>query len=262
MAHNEAEVREHPPKRKEDQMVVYGPDHKIIQVKSPEEATLANLLGDAVEEGDEVEEVLLQSQEERIATIRRKNEARRESFLARIQLPVMSSSTRPVVAESALIPSPTQDSTVGEVQPMVIDQGQSSETVAMTADPVSLLVPRAHTRRIKPKRPTIIPPPPPPPPQEQQNVEMTQMSQEQAIQIVVANSQGQLDGDAKTMDQQLSDPAATQADVDPAPLVIDQEMQDETATVATEAESTSEGLPLAALVDTARRQRVEEIAPP
>ncbi len=88
MAHNDAEIRYDPPKRKEDQMVIYGPDHKIIQVKSPEEATSANLLGDADEGDDEVEEVLPQSQEERIATIRRKNEARRESILASIQLPV------------------------------------------------------------------------------------------------------------------------------------------------------------------------------
>ncbi len=203
-------------------MVIYGPDHKIIQVKSPEEATSANLLRDADEGGDEVEEVLPQSQEEQTATIRRKNEARRESIVASIQLPVwmtgltrinkfevvyaqcpmdrmttveglkekvwmwltrdqevvlskgsvsadtldeaveasgiasmpklndmetkqkiihsevhrliaalakehpiMSSSTQPVVAESALIPSPTQDPTVGGVQPMVIDQDQT-----------------------------------------------------------------------------------------------------------------------------------------
>ncbi len=57
------------------------------------------------------------------------------------------------------------------------------------------------------------------------------------------------------MDQQ-------QADVDPVPLVIDQEMHDDTATVAAEATSASEGLPLAALVGTTRRQRVEEIDAP
>ncbi len=360
MAHNDAEIRYDPPKRKEDQIVIYGPDHKIIQVKSTEEATLANLLGDADEGGDEVEEVLPQSQEERIATIRRNNEARRESILASIQLPVwmtgftrinkfemvyaqcpldrmttveglkekiwmwltrdqdvvlskssvsadsfdeafeawgiasmpklndmeakqkikhsevnrliaaavpkedpiMSSSPQPVVAESALIPSPTQDPTVGEVQPMVIDQGQSSETVAVTADPVSPLVPRAHARRIKPKRATIIPPPPPPPPLELQKVETTQISQGQAPQTVVTATQGQLDGDAQTINQQLADPAALQADVDAAPLIIDQEMQDETSTVATEATGTSEGLPLAALVGTTRRQRVEEVDAP
>ncbi len=74
--------------QKEDQEVLYGPDHKIILPKSPEEATPANLLAEADEEDDEVESVTPQSLEERIATIRRKNEAKRESIVANIQLPI------------------------------------------------------------------------------------------------------------------------------------------------------------------------------
>ncbi len=82
-----------------------------------------------------------------------------------------------IVAESALVPSPTQDPAGEELQPTITDQGQSSETVAITTDPVSPLVPRTHTRCIKPKRAIVIAPPRPPPPPEQENVEMTKMSQ-------------------------------------------------------------------------------------
>ena len=46
------------------------------------------MLGDEDDEDDGVEDVTPQTLEERIATIRRKNEARRESILASIQLPV------------------------------------------------------------------------------------------------------------------------------------------------------------------------------
>ncbi len=88
------------------------------------------------------------------------------------------------------------------------------------------------------------------------------MSQEQAVQIVTAASQGQTSEGAQAMDQQEADPVLPQSVVDPAPLIIDQEMEDDAATVATEATSTSEGLPLAALVGTTRRQRVEEIDAP
>ncbi len=88
MAHNDAEIRYDPPKRKEDQVVIYGPDQKIIQVKSPDEAPATNLLGDADEQEDEVEDVAPQSHEERLAAIRRKNEARKVSILTNIQLPV------------------------------------------------------------------------------------------------------------------------------------------------------------------------------
>ena len=72
----------------EDRIKIYGPDHTIIQLKSPDEPLSANLRGDAEEEDDEVEDVTLQSHEERLAAIRRKNEARKVSILANIQLPV------------------------------------------------------------------------------------------------------------------------------------------------------------------------------
>ena len=64
------------------------------------------------------------------------------------------------------------------------------------------------------------------------------------------------------MSQQDADLLPQQADVDCVPLVIDQQMQDDTATVMTEATSASEGLSLAKLVGTTRRQRVEEIDAP
>ncbi len=88
MAHNDAEIRFDPSKRREDQIIVYGLDHKIIQVKSFDEPPATNVLGDADEEDDEAEDVTPQSHEERLAAIRRKNEARNVSILSSTQLPL------------------------------------------------------------------------------------------------------------------------------------------------------------------------------
>ncbi len=88
MARNDAEIRCDPSKRREEQIINYGPDHEIIHVKSPDEPPGTNVLGDADEQDDEVKDVTPQSHEERLAAVRRENEACKVSILSSMQLPV------------------------------------------------------------------------------------------------------------------------------------------------------------------------------
>ncbi len=172
-----------------------------------------------------------------------------------------------IVVQSSVRPSPTQDATEQLEQPMIVEQDQDTAGAPGQPELMIPLVPRA--RRIKLKRGPVIPPPPPLP-QESLQEERLRLMREAAAghqqAQAVSSATGTLSDPTLHMTvstgQVQSNQEVQPADAASMPVAMDQDMQDDTATVVTEATSASEALPLATLASTTRRQRVEQTDAP
>ncbi len=96
----------------------------------------------------------------------------------------------------------------------------------------------------------------------QQGSSSSGMTQAQAVEMIIAASQAQSSENVQPMDQQEAGLDAQPGETEPSFPTGDQDMQDDSATVMTEATSTSQGLPLAAVVRPARPLQIEEIDAP